>query len=467
MAYLIQKSFHWQYGILPVFNLLKDRDYFFALDSSLLGSEGGRYSFLGYDPFFILKSIKGENPFARVRSLLNEYKITPLKGGLPFLGGAAGYFSYDLGFCFEDIKRLCANGLEVPEMVLGFYDVIIAIDHLENKLFIISTGFPEKDSMLSERRAESRMKEAEAILSHVDVSQADLGPERVFKTHPCGITSNFTKDKYLDAVRKAKGYIEEGDIYQVNLSQRLSCSVSESSSELYKRLRAVSASSFSAYFNAGDFQVLSSSPERFLLFDGRNVYTRPMKGTRARGKDILQDKYNRVDLWNSPKDKAELVMIVDLMRNDLGKVCEYGSIKVDPMRTLEAYSSVYQTTATIRGRLHRDKDRVDLLKACFPGGSVTGCPKIRAMQIIEELEPDRRGLYTGSLGYLGFNNTMDLNILIRTIIKINDKAYFQAGGGIVADSKPELEYEETLIKAEAIKRAISGVWAADVEPVEV
>ena len=203
---------------------------------------------------------------------------------------------------------------------------------------------------------------------------------------------------------------------------------------------------------------ISSSPERFLNFDWEKVSTRPMKGTRPRGTNPRADERHKRDLLQSPKDKAELLMIVDLLRNDLGRVCKYGSIKVSSMRALEAYSTVYQTTASIEGVLHPEKDRLDLLKACFPGGSITGCPKIRSMEIIEELEPTKRAIYTGSLGYFGFNNTMNLNILIRTILKKNGKIYFQTGGGIVADSRAENEYQETLTKAQGIFSALKGVY---------
>ncbi|MCD5401764.1 aminodeoxychorismate synthase component I, partial [candidate division NPL-UPA2 bacterium] len=269
-------------------------------------------------------------------------------------------------------------------------------------------------------------------------------------------SSNFVKEDYLKAVRKAKEYIGAGDIYQVNLSQRLSADLSILPFELYKRLRQINPAPFASFLNFDGIAIVSASPERFLCLRGRQVETRPMKGTRPRGQDRREDERQKAELLNSEKDKAELVMIVDLERNDLGRVCEYGSVRLREPRTLEPYATVFQTTATVEGMLRKGKDRVDLLKATFPGGSITGAPKVRAMEIIDELEPTKRNLYTGSLGYLSFSGEMDLNIVIRTFLLKEGKAYFQVGGGIVADSDPEAEYEETLDKAKALIEAVTG-----------
>jgi para-aminobenzoate synthetase component 1 len=243
----------------------------------------------------------------------------------------------------------------------------------------------------------------------------------------------------------------------VNLSQEFQSKTDLPGFQIYKRLRKISPSYFSAYLDTGEFEILSSSPEGFLRLEGNTVTTRPMKGTRTRSKNKLDDLRFKRELLESAKDKAELMMIVDLERNDLGRVCNYDSIGVSALRQLEEYNTVFQTTATVYGRLHKNKDRIDLLRACFPGGSITGCPKIRAMEIIEGLEPTRRSVYTGSLGYLSFSGTMDLNILIRTILKKEDKLYFSVGGGIVADSKPDDEYQETLVKANALMQAINAL----------
>jgi para-aminobenzoate synthetase component 1 len=261
----------------------------------------------------------------------------------------------------------------------------------------------------------------------------------------------------MAAVRKTKAYIQQGDIYQLNLSQQFQAKSGLSACQIYRRLRRLSPAGFSAYLDCGDFQVLSSSPERFLQAGAGRVITRPMKGTRPRGKDICEDRRLRNELYQSPKDKAELLMITDLERNDLGRVCAYGTVKVARLRQIEQYSGVFQTTSSVQARLSRHQDRFDLLAATFPGGSVTGCPKIRAMQLIEELEPHRRGIYTGSLGYLSFCGNMDFNILIRSLLKKGKEVFFWAGSGIVADSLPEEEYEETLVKAKAMQEAINGV----------
>jgi para-aminobenzoate synthetase component 1 len=313
-------------------------------------------------------------------------------------------------------------------------------------------GFPEKNYHLAKALCECNFKKIFKLLCGVN---AFRGSNKKDKSRLSRTESNFTKEDYILAIKKAKEYIRKGDIYQVNLSQEFRAKTDLPGFAIYKRLRQISPSYFSAYLDCQDFQILSSSPESFLRLEGNAVSSRPMKGTRPRSKNKLDDLRFKQELLESAKDKAELIMIVDLERNDLGRVCSYDSIGVSELRQLEEYSTVFQTTATVCGRLHKNKDRIDLLRACFPGGSITGCPKIRAMEIIEELESNRRNVYTGSLGYLSFSGTMDLNILIRTILKKEDELYFSAGGGIVADSKPEDEYQETLVKAKAMIKAIN------------
>jgi para-aminobenzoate synthetase component 1 len=315
-------------------------------------------------------------------------------------------------------------------------------------------GFPEKNYRLAKILSESNFKKINKLLSKIEPAQ-NYKKIDDSKSDTLRLDSNFTKEEYLSAIKKAKEYIKQGDIYQVNLSQTFQAKNSSSGFDIYRRLRKISPSHFSAYLDGGDFQILSSSPESFLRLEGDKVTTRPMKGTRGRSKNRLEDLKFRKELLKSQKDKAELLMIVDLERNDLGRVCSYDSIKVSALRQVEQYNTVFQTTATVEGRLHKNKDRIDLLRACFPGGSITGCPKIRSMEIIEELEPTRRSIYTGSLGYLSFSGSMAFNILIRTVLKKQDKLYFGAGGGIVADSKPEEEYSETLVKAKAMIQAVS------------
>jgi para-aminobenzoate synthetase component 1 len=454
MAYYILKSYKLRVDPFLVFAALKNERNCFFLDSSLNSNYLGRYSFLGIDPFFTIKT-KGESPFKQLREILNRYKLSEPDLEFPFLGGAIGYLAYDLGALLEKgIKRKGKPGLDVPDALFRFYNSTIIIDHLKHLLYIFTLGFPEKNYLLAKVLAEHNFKKINKLLSKIELK---FNYKKINKPKPSVVQldSNFTKGEYLTAIKKAKDYIKAGDIYQVNVSQTFKAKSALSGFDIYRRLRKISPSNFSAYFDAGDFQILSSSPECFLRLKGDIVTTRPMKGTRSRSRNRLSDQRLKAELLRSSKDKAELVMIVDLERNDLGRVCNYDSIKVSTLRQLEKYNTVFQTTATVEGRLHKNKDRVDLLRSCFPGGSITGCPKIRSMEIIEELEPTKRSIYTGSLGYLSFSGSMDFNILIRTILKKQDALYFGAGGGIVADSNPESEYSETLVKAKAMIQAIS------------
>jgi len=457
MAYYILKSYKLKIDPFEIFQALKNERYCFFLDSSLSsGYSLGRFSLFGINPFHILET-KNQDPFNKLRQFLEEYKISPANKSLPFLGGAVGYFAYDLGFLLE--KKLRRNSVDdsgIPDCHFGFYNTVIITDNIKKILYICAVGFPEKKQHLGKPLCESNLKKMHNLLSRLNLHKTK-NKKNKSEERPVELKSNFTREDYLLAINKAKRYIRDGDIYQVNLSQRFKAETGLSGFEIYKRLRQISPSYFSAYLDCRDFQILSSSPERFLSLKGNVVTTRPMKGTRPRSENRIKNLRLKKELLKSAKDAAELIMIVDLERNDLGRVCNYDSIKVNALRELEEYSTVFQTTATVSGRLHKDKDRIDLLAACFPGGSITGCPKIRAMEIIEELEPSRRSIYTGSLGYLSFSGDMDFNILIRSILKKEDKLYFGAGGGIVADSKPEEEYEETLVKAKAMMQAINAL----------
>ncbi|MDD2689280.1 MAG: aminodeoxychorismate synthase component I [Candidatus Omnitrophica bacterium] len=453
MAYYTCKSYNLKVGSLQLFEALRSEKNCFFLDSSLNSKLGGRYSFLGIDPFYVLKT-KGVNPFPILREALEKYKISVPENMPPFLGGAVGYLAYDLGFLLEKkLSKSIPDTAGIPDCYFAFYNTAVIIDNIKRRLYISALGFPEKSSHFGKPLCELNSKKIVNLLSRISPPKI-INQEAKSKAGPAGLKSNFTRKNYLLAVDKAKKYIRDGDIYQVNLSQRFEAKTTRSSSGIYRQLRRLSPSNFGAYLDTGDFQILSSSPERFLKLTNNNVVTRPMKGTRPRGRNKNEDASLRRELLNSAKDKAELTMIVDLERNDLGKVCNYDSIRVNRLRELERYNTVYQTTATISGILHKNKDRIDLLSSCFPGGSITGCPKIRAMEIIEELEPHRRAIYTGSLGYCSFSGDLDFNILIRTILKKENTLYFGVGGAIVADSRPEAEYQETLIKAGAMLEAI-------------
>jgi len=451
------------------FELFYQRPFSFFLDSGMDHQRLGRYSFIGSDPFLILKSrgnhiillspkeseSKRNNPFDILDELLNTYTLDSYPSPTPFNSGVVGYFSYDLCHFIEHLPSTAIDDLQLPECYLGFYDLVLAFDHLEGKTYITSCGFPELEEEKRLKRASERLQEARNRLL-LPPSSLIINPTARRSNITAGITlkSNFTHQEYLKAVEAAREYIAAGDIFQVNLSQRFEADSPFSPYQLYQHLRNINPAPFAAYLNFDEVTVLSASPERFLKVQGDLVETRPMKGTRSRGSSAAEDEALARELQNSLKDKAENVMIVDLERNDLGRVCRFGTVKVRELWTLEKYATVFQLTSTVEGRLRQDKDRIDLLKACFPGGSITGAPKVRAMEIIDQLEPTRRGIYTGSIGYLSFSGEMDLNIVIRTILVKDGKVYFQVGGGIVYDSDPEGEYQETLDKAKALFQAL-------------
>ncbi|MDI6734690.1 MAG: aminodeoxychorismate synthase component I [bacterium] len=449
-----------------VFNLFKDTDYPFFLDSGMNKYGLGRYSFIGFEPFLVFKSrhIRIEifeqgkrkqfedNPYDALRILINQYKLQPISGLPSFIGGAVGYFGYEMRHLIEDVPGKGIDDLDIPDCIFCFYDVILIFDHLKRKAYISSSGFPEINR-LREIKAKTRLKEMWTRLSRIN--QEEAHPIPPFPSQE-GIIFNFSREQYLKAIRKVKEYIAAGDIYQVNLSQRLTADLFIPEFELYKRLRELSPAPFACFLDLKDVIIAGASPERFLQVEGRNVITRPIKGTRPRGKTKAEDLRLKNELKTSQKDKAELIMIVDLLRNDLGRVCEFGKVSVKELIKLETHPTLFHTVSIIEGKLKKDTDRFDLLKACFPGGSVTGAPKIRAMEIIDELEPTKRHVYTGTIGYLSFTQSMDLNIAIRTFVIKNNKAHFHIGGGIVADSLPEDEYQETLHKGKALIEALRG-----------
>ena len=454
-----------------LFGLLADEPHSFFLDSGrdapspakrgFRYAELGRYSFVGSRPFLIFRS-KGTsleldwgdrveqqagNPFDVLREILNRFQSSPPSGDLPFIGGV-GYLGYPLRCFIEELPTTTHDDLKLPDCYFAFYDAVVAFDRLSNQVYLCRSDAGESYTNRHQRHVE-RLRSI--LQSETHCSQHRCKVLRFdfshFTKYP--IRSNFSKTDYLSTVQRAKAYIASGDIYQVNLSQRLSTSSDLPPVELYTRLRQSSPVPYGAYLHCGDFHILSASPERFLHFSPRcrTVETRPIKGTRPRGLTPELDRKLAAELLHSEKDLAELLMIVDLERNDLGRVCEIASIHVPERVALESYSNIHHLVATVRGTLRRDADRIDLLKSCFPGGSITGAPKIRAMELIDELEPTDRGVYTGAIGYFGFDGTMDLNIAIRTCILKEGRAYFHVGGGIVADSEPEAEYQETLDKA--------------------
>lgn len=459
--------------LLKIFHYSHTHSGSFFLDSALKNQKTGRYSFIGYNPFLTIMS-KGNNiliqdrqgitkkrgnPFGELRNLLSNFHLDNNSEPIPFTCGAVGYFAYDLCHFIEKLPNTTIDDIEFPSMYFNFYDTIIGFDHIENKCYIASVNC----SPYSRKSTEERIEEISRIINHrLSIPYEGETGIRQNRTRR-KIISNFSKEDYLRAVECAKRYIQAGDIYQVNLSQRFQTQVEIPPYEIYRRLRKINPAPFSCYLKLDNKYVISSSPERFLSVRNisthtdeykntliRKVQTRPIKGTRPRCNDEDVNIKMKKDLLSSKKDDAELAMIVDLERNDLGRVCNYNTVKVTEKKELEEHPTVYHLVATVEGELHSQYDMIDLIKATFPGGSITGVPKIRAMQVIDELEPTRRSVYTGAIGYIGFNGNIDLNIAIRTFLVKDDHVYFQVGGGIVADSNPEEEYEETLHKAKAL-----------------
>jgi para-aminobenzoate synthetase component 1 len=456
------------------FEAFASRLFSFFLDSGMDPQKLGRYSFMGSDPFLVLRSRGDEitlikdgveekrrgNPFDTVGELLKTYAIDGSRAPVPFTGGAVGYFSYDLCHFIEKLPKKAIDDLDLPECYLGFYDAVVACDHQENKTYLISTGFPELEEEKRLRHAETRINE---LRSMVALAPPPTTINETAAAKGKKLKGNFSHAGYLEAVAKAREYIGAGDIFQVNLSQRLEVDININAYELYRRLRRINPAPFANYFGFDGVSIVGASPERFLKVRGDWVETRPIKGTKPRGKTPEEDKTLAESLKKSVKDRAENIMIVDLERNDIGRVCRYGTVKVTELAILETYPTVFHLTSTVVGQMREGKNVIDLLKATFPGGSITGAPKVRAMEIIDELEPTHRSVYTGSLGYLSFGGDMDLNIVIRTFIVKNGRVYFQVGGAIVYDSEPEAEYIETLDKGRALIQALGLSSRGDAE----
>lgn len=451
-------------GLDPVaaFAALARDPYAFFLDSGLDVGGQGRYSFLGADPFLVVtgkgrslrvRDAAGEttlvgDPFIHLETLLRAYAQPPVPGTPPLLAGAVGYLGYDLRHQVERLPTLGIDDLRLPDLAFGFYDTVLIFDHRDGRAYLSSTGLPERGVAASERARHRR----DALLTRLQRAATAQVPPR---PRPVSLQSSFTRAAYLHAVQRVKEYIAAGDIFQANLSQRFSAALPCEPWELYQRLRRQTPAPFAAYLALPECAVLSASPERFLRLSGSRVITRPIKGTRPRGRNAIEDARLADELRQSPKDRAELVMIVDLERNDLGRVCRFGSVAVPELLRLEAHPTVFHLVATVEGELREGCGHVECVRACFPGGSITGAPKVRAMEIIAELEPTWRGVYTGAIGYFGFHGETDLNIAIRTLVAHGGQAHFQVGGGIVADSHPEAEYQETLDKGRALIAALT------------
>lgn len=432
--------------------------YSFILESVSGAKKTARWSMIGYAPFLLFQSkdnlvviktqrateVLNQPPFLSLKQLfMHLTNSLPKEKNFPLNRlGLAGYFSYDLNRQFEKLPNLQTDDLKLPDMFFLACSRFFLFDHWQQKSWFVVLD--------AEHKAADSKQEFAKLAKEKCLTQLKPTPEKL------NWKSNLSKKQFLNMVNKAKDYIFAGDIYQVNLSQRLEVTTSNTPLSIYAYLRQINPSPFAGYFNFGSWHLVSCSPERLLKVENRLVETRPIAGTVRRGLNENEDEELKKQLTVDIKERAEHLMLLDLERNDLGRVCDYGSVRVNEIMITESYSHVTHIVSNVVGRLNEKKDQFSLIKACFPGGTITGCPKIRAMEIIEELEPVRRGPYTGSMGYLSFNGNLDLNIIIRTLIIIGKKAYVQAGAGIVADSQCEKEYYETLYKAEALLKAVGG-----------
>jgi para-aminobenzoate synthetase component 1 len=463
--------------------------YRLLLDSAVADARLGRYSFLTADPVAVVRSKGGEvecldlvtrtrrtergDPLSALRALVQPYSTSAVAGLPPFQGGMAGYVAYDWGLTLERLPAPRYDDLALPDIVMAVYDWVLAWDHASSQAWLISTGLPETTP--SERAARAAMRAAavkERIrqaparpLPPAPLPPASSHPRTFAPSHlvdpvwwPASLqlNSSFTRDAYLAAVERVREYIFAGDIFQANLSQRFEAPFHQPAWDFYRCLRERNAAPFAAYLDFPEAQIVSASPERFLRVDAAgHVETRPIKGTRPRGVGPEHDAALGQALAESAKDRAENLMIVDLMRNDLSRVCAPGTVRVSELFSLEHYATVHHLVSTVVGELGPGADAIDLLRASFPGGSITGAPKLRAMEVIAELEPSRRGVYCGSIGYWSLSGELDTSIAIRTALVQGSRIYFSAGGGIVADSDPEQEYLETLHKARAMIDALA------------
>lgn len=450
------------YSLLPyfadsaaLFSSIAMNPWAVFLDSAHPYSHQGRYDIIAADPVCTLLthgdtteitqggvSVKsGSDPFDLVKHYLGLFSGSGADDdfdGLPFNGGAIGYFSYDLARRLERLPVIADDAEQIAEMAIGIYAWAVIVDHHRQKSVLVGQG-------LDEHRRCDLVAQFSRLPTHPVQDQFNV---------VSAITPNMDKAGYTQAFNRIKRYLQEGDCYQVNLTQRFTASCEGNPWVAYQLLRQLNAAPFSGYLNLPEAQILSSSPERFLKLENSVVETKPIKGTRPRKSDYAEDQRQISLLENSKKDRAENLMIVDLLRNDIGKVCKTGSVKVPTLFAVETYAMVHHLVSTVTGVLADKRHALDLLKSCFPGGSITGAPKIRAMEVIEELEPNRRGVYCGAIGYIGFNGNMDTNIAIRTLVHANGTIRFWVGGGIVNDSVVDDEYQECFDKAAALLKVL-------------
>lgn len=465
-----------------VYGKLRSRNSFLLESVKGSGKTAG-YSFIGIQPYLILKvkdgvieieldgkkTMSSRKPLSRMRELLQAHKQRPAAGLPPFQGGAVGMLTYDFVHCIEKLPKSAVDDLGLPEAHFFMIDRLVAFDHASCRSWIIvcpcarktALGYSEidVDKDLCIKEAAEELKK---IAMQIAENSPSFGRELATPFHAGAsaieIEQDTGRDRYIEMVKKAKEYIAAGDIFQANLSLRLSAEIGGRDPwQLYSILREINPSPFSSFMDFGDYHIVSSSPERLVRVRDGVVDTRPIAGTRPRGGNRIEDELMRSELLLNEKERAEHIMLIDLERNDIGKVSDYGTVGVDELMVTEDYSHVMHIVSNVRGQLAKGKDCFDVIKATFPGGTITGVPKVRCMEIIDEIEPVRRGPYTGSIGYVGFSGNMDLNIIIRSFLIKDRRAYIQAGAGIVADSDPEREYSESLKKAEALMRVLEQI----------
>ena len=483
---------------VAVLERLRGCPYPWLLDSALPGSRLGCFSFAGADPYLVLRvsaesgqsqlecrrrarpdlelgrRARSGDPFELVRDLLPPRPSRPavFRGAEaalpPLLGGAVGYWGYELACRLEPIRFHGRDDLRLPDLVLLFVDRLVAVDVAQQRAWAVGLGFASGEAEAAVRARQAAAAAAESAsgcpaLSSVAATASADAPQRWVARSPSGLEACFDESCYAAAVDRIGEQIAAGNVYQANLTQRMEVPFGDRDPwSLYRVLRSLNPAPFGAYLELPEAAILSSSPERFLRLEASGaVESRPIKGTRPRGATPASDRRLERELLASDKDRAENLMIVDLVRNDLGRVCETGSIAVPELQVIERYASVLQMVSTVSGRLRPDRDAIDLLRACFPPGSMTGAPKIAAMQLLDEIEPVRRGVYAGALGYLDVRGGLDLCVVIRSLIVKGARAYLHVGGGIVADSEPRAEYRESLDKARALLAALAAVEAED------
>jgi anthranilate synthase component 1 len=447
--------------------LARDARYSFLLESVEGGEKVARYTFVGAHPVEVFRYAKGacivegegrlhwqqSNPIEFLRHRTGRYRPVRVPGLPPLVAGAIGYFSYDMVRLIERIPARGRDDLGLDDAVLMFFLGLVAFDHVQHRLWIVRNVFTEGAGSLR-ARYDAAVREIAATRRALE---QPLPPRRAApRAGSLRTASNMTKARYLASVRRAKRYIRAGDIFQVVLSQRFAARIKADPFEIYRALRVVNPSPYMYFLRLGDVAVVGSSPEMLVKVQGREALYRPIAGTRPRGRDEKEDQRLEAELAADPKERAEHIMLVDLGRNDLGRVCEYGSVRVEKLMFIERYSHVMHLVSSLRGRLRPEVDCFEALMACFPAGTVSGAPKVRAMEIIDDLEPTRRGIYAGGILYLDFSGNLDSCIAIRTLVAKNGKAYVQAGGGVVADSVPEREYQETVNKAGALLVALEA-----------